>query len=104
MVTQGANVRRGVLVFSSIFVTAQVFALAGTVVFYLYASTAEYRDHLSKAIFTNLYHRYQWRWLRRSKALEVIKVTFLLCVAACVFGNYLKWQLLFGETRKNVFP
>ena len=43
MVTQGANVRRGVLVFSSIFLTAQFFALVGTVVFYLYASTPEYR-------------------------------------------------------------
>ena len=72
MVTQGANVRQGVLVVSSIVLTTQLFALVASVVFYLYAATGEERTRntLARAVITRLYPREQWRWLRETRALE----------------------------------
>ena len=65
------NVRQCVLLVTSLILTLQVIGLACSIVFYLYASSETYRDALSRAIFTSLYHKYQWKWLRRSRALEV---------------------------------
>ena len=79
MVTQGANVRRGVIVFSSMFVVAQFLAIAGSVAFYLVASTPnKYRDPVTKAVIRSLYHDRQHpasssrlvKHLRTSHALE----------------------------------
>ncbi len=49
---------------------------AGTMVFYWFAQSEQYRDFLAKPIITSLYHRYQWRWLRKEHALEVFLVGF----------------------------
>ena len=59
-----------VLSFKSYFVPALGFV--GTFIFYWFAQSPEYRDYLAKPIITTLYHRYQWRWLRKEQALEVI--------------------------------
>ena len=55
---------------------------AGTMVFYWFAQSEQYRDFLAKPIITSLYHRYQWRWLRKEHALEV----FLVCYFKCFFS------------------
>ena len=67
-----AKIRSLVLVMSAIFLTLQVISLAGTVVFYLLASSTQYRDLVAKNILTALYPRHQWKWLRREQVLEVI--------------------------------
>ena len=54
------SVRQCVLLTTSLILTLQVIALAGSIVFYLYASSEAYRDALSRAVFTSLYHKYQW--------------------------------------------
>ena len=80
MVTQGANVRRGVVVFSSLFVTVQFFAIAGTVAFYFVASSPnKYRDPVTKGVLRSLYFDPEYsvrsnailKHLRRSHGLEV---------------------------------
>ncbi len=71
MVTQGANVRRGVLVASSLILTLQLLALATSIVAFFFASSEEYRDKVAKAVITQLYHPQHWKWLRRTRALEV---------------------------------
>ena len=71
MVTQGANVRKGVLVLTSLFLTLQFAAIVATGIFYLYASSESHRAILEKFVFTRLYERERWRELRRNHALEV---------------------------------
>ncbi len=80
MVTQGADVRRCVLVFSSLFLTVQILALAATVVFYLYACSEAFKDVLAREIFTRLYPRTLWRTLRRNNALQVSTGTDALVI------------------------
>ena len=80
MVTQGANVRRGVLVLTSLVMTIQFFALMGSIVFYLYASSETYRDSIAREVITTLYHRYHWRWLRRTRALQVRQLEWLMAL------------------------
>ena len=70
MVTQGANVRRGVLVFTSIMITLELAVFALTVVFYLYATSEDHGDFLARNVLKNLYPE-QYRSLRKSGALEV---------------------------------
>ena len=55
--------------FSTFLILALGFA--GTMIFYWFAQSDQYRDILAKPIITSLYHRYQWRWLRKEHAMEV---------------------------------
>ncbi len=55
---------------TSLLLTAQIFSLAATVVLYLYANRPETRDTLARAIITTLYHREDWRWMRRGGSLQ----------------------------------
>ena len=71
MVTQGANVRKGVLVVSTIVLTLQIVGFFLTIIFFLYAGKEAYRNRLSRAIFTTLYEQKHWNWLRRENSLEV---------------------------------
>lgn len=103
---------RGILIFTSIFLTIQTIGFIGTIVFYMFASTGEERtrDRLAKLFITNLYDRHQWRWLRQSRALEMhilislaIQLMLLICCIFLIVGasrgiRYLliPWLTLFG--------
>ena len=56
---------------SAVFLTLQVLSLTGTIVFYLFASSAQFRDIVANTVLTKLYPRNQWDWLRRERVLEV---------------------------------
>jgi hypothetical protein len=71
MVATNTNVKSWVISMTSVFLTLQVLGLAGTTVFYLFASSDKYRDDLARPIMRALYHRHQWDWLRGEHALEV---------------------------------
>lgn len=72
MVTQGANVRKCVLLLSTLFLTIQFLTLIATAIFYIYANSDAYRNTLEKFVFTRIYNRSDWLWLRQSNALSVI--------------------------------
>ena len=68
------------VVFSSLFVTVQFFAIAGTVAFYFVASSPnKYRDPVTKGVLRSLYFDPEYpvrsnailKHLRRSHGLEV---------------------------------
>ena len=72
METQGANVRKGVLVVSSVMLTIQFATLAATGVFYFFATSKDYRDFLSDRVLSVFYQTPQEILaLRRGHALEV---------------------------------
>ena len=72
METQGANVRKGVLVVSSVMLTIQFATLAATGVFYFFATSKDYRDLLSDRVLSVFYQTPQEILaLRRGHALEV---------------------------------
>ena len=72
METQGANVRKGVLVVSSVMLTIQLATLAATGVFYFFATSKDYRDFLSDRVLSVFYQTPQEILaLRRGHALEV---------------------------------
>ncbi len=52
------------------------FGFIGSLIFYWFAQSDQFRDEIAKPVITSLYHRYQWRWLRKEHALEVIFIDF----------------------------
>lgn len=74
MVTQGANVRLGVLVATSVALSAQIVSLVASFAFFLFASSEVYRKTLAVFVVEALYSPYQEKWYRRSRALEVSPV------------------------------
>lgn len=96
-----AKIRSLVLVMSAIFLTLQVISLAGTVVFYLLASSTQYRDLVAKNILTALYPRHQWKWLRREQVLEYhiliasgLEVVLIIPVILLIIGASRKIRCL----------
>ena len=71
METQGANVRKVVLVVTSLMLTLQLGALAATGIFYYFATSKDYRDIISHHIFKVFYQtEEEILALRRGHALE----------------------------------
>ncbi len=66
-----SGVRRGVQVVTSLMLTLQIVSLAGTIVFFLYAKRADTKEVIARSIITTLYHREDWKWMRRTGALQV---------------------------------
>ena len=67
-----SKTRTLVITTSAIFLTLQVISLVGSVVFYLFASSTQYRDLVAQNVLTVLYSRHEWQWMRREQVLEVI--------------------------------
>ena len=67
----GAKARRGVIITSMVMLVLQIIGFLCTVVFYWFASSDGTRYFLSRAVFTALYHREDWPYLKRQHALEV---------------------------------
>ena len=61
----------------------QIIAFFSTCIFYWFASTDGTRYFLSRAIFTALYHKEDWPYLKRQQALEV-------CISSSHFNLHLE--------------
>ena len=72
------KIKSWVIATSAVFLTLQVLSLTGTVVFYLFASSAQFRDIVANNVLTKLYPRNQWDWLRRERVLEVSELSIQL--------------------------
>lgn len=110
MVTQGANVRKCVLLLSTLFLTIQFLTLIATAIFYIYANSDAYRNTLEKFVFTRIYNRSDWLWLRQSNALSfhvliamVIQMLFLFPSLLLIIGAskrmrflLLPWLIIYG--------
>ena len=67
----GAKARRGVIMATMVMLVIQIIGFFSTCIFYWFASSEGTRYFLSRAIFTALYHREDWPYLKRQQALEV---------------------------------
>ncbi len=63
--------RRGVIITSMVMLVLQIIGFLGTILFYSFASADGSRYFLSRAVFTALYNREDWPYLKRAQALEV---------------------------------
>merc|ERR1712051_440265 len=88
-----SKVKSCVIVFSSIFLTLQILAFIGTIVFYLFASSFQYRDKVADIFINYLYPQVQRKWLKRERALEfhiiiagAIELALLLPTISLVIG------------------
>ena len=67
----GTKARRGVIMATMVMLVIQIIAFFSTCIFYWFASSDGTRYYLSRAIFTALYHKEDWPYLKRQQALEV---------------------------------
>lgn len=66
-----AKARRGVIIATMVMLVIQIIGFFSTCIFYWFASSDGTRYYLSRAVFTALYHREDWPYLKRQQALEV---------------------------------
>ncbi|TRY69324.1 hypothetical protein TCAL_03230 [Tigriopus californicus] len=110
MVTQGANVRKCVLLLTTLFLTIQFLALTASAIFYAFTNSEVHRNKLEKFVFTRIYDKSQWQWLHESKALSlhvliamVIQILLLFPTLLLIIGAskrmrflLLPWLIIYG--------
>ena len=95
--------RRGVIIATMVMLVIQIIGFFSTCIFYWFASSDGTRYYLSRAVFTALYHREDWPYLKRQQALEVNTITSYIFSAQPnlantfmdFFINYLLWKFYF---------
>ena len=96
----GAKARRGVILATMVMLVIQIIGFFSTCIFYWFASSEGTRYFLSRAIFTALYHREDWPYLKRQQALEVgitslSKTLFSVNIVFFIYGNSINWNFEF---------
>ena len=89
--------RRGVIIATMVMLVIQIIGFFSTCIFYWFASSDGTRYYLSRAVFTALYHREDWPYLKRQQALEVNTITSYIFQLSQIlfmdfFLNYLLWK------------
>ena len=81
---KGAKARRGVIITSIVMFVLQIIGVLCTFIFYSFASSDGTRYFLSRAIFTELYHKEDWPYLKRQRALEVYFINTYIALNCAV--------------------
>ena len=84
-----AKARRGVIIATMVMLVIQIIGFFSTCIFYWFASSDGTRYYLSRAVFTALYHREDWPYLKRQQALEVNIITSYIFQLSHKFLKYI---------------